>query len=587
MESAHPVDGRRGPPMLVGIRVPRAVLVVYGGVAVVAITLRFLDPAGAKVVGSAGILLTNLAAAVVFVVRARGLPSQERRAWTLVGLGLGSGVLGIAVMAVMWLATGTVPAFGPADVVFLLGYAVALAGFASLPHTSGTGWHRLRVALDGLIGAVSLGTVIWVAVLSPVLPRLDEAPLWERIVGSLYPLLDVAVFVVLMIVTVRRSSYRFDLRLLLFGAGVLAQVLGDVSYLVSGVGRSFADAEPNFGFYLAAAAAFLTVALVVDRSPEPREYAERRIPVWAMILPYSAAVVMVLLLVFHVVTDGLGDTDRPLLLATTLVGLLVAVRQGAAIREARVLVERERATLVSSISHELRTPLTSLVGFLDLLEDGEGLSDAERAEMVGIVREQALYMSRIVSDLLMLSRDRPEDLQVEVASVEVEAMLRTAVSACGQRPEAVLVDVEPGLRALVDPHRIRQAVINLLVNATRYGGPTRLVEARHGRGAALVIAVHDDGPGVPRRYELAVWERFERGAHRYDARIPGSGIGLAIVAAVARAHGGVATYRRSERLGGACFALELPGRVLEEPDADVPAAASGTREGTPRPRQRT
>lgn len=78
------------------------------------------------------------------------------------------------------------------------------------------------------------------------------------------------------------------------------------------------------------------------------------------------------------------------------------------------------------------------------------------------------------------------------------------------------------------------------------------------QGENLVIEVHDDGPAVPTRYELTIWNRFERGPRKLDSRVPGSGNGLAIAAKVARAHGGAAGYRRSEILGGACFFLSMP-----------------------------
>ena len=103
--------------------------------------------------------------------------------------------------------------------------------------------------------------------------------------------------------------------------------------------------------------------------------------------------------------------------------------------------------------------------------------------------------------------------------------------------------------------------MNLLANSFRYGGEHRLVVAR-AVASDLTFEVHDDGPGVPKKYELVIWDRFERGPNRLNASVPGSGIGLAIVDAIARAHGGAASYRRSDELGGACFSVHLPGRVL-------------------------
>jgi two-component system sensor histidine kinase AdeS len=107
---------------------------------------------------------------------------------------------------------------------------------------------------------------------------------------------------------------------------------------------------------------------------------------------------------------------------------------------------------------------------------------------------------------------------------------------------------------------MQQVLVNLLTNVGRYGGQDMLVRV-FDRGSDLVIEVHDDGEGIPRRYEVRVWDRFERGPNRLNAAVPGSGIGLAIVQAIALAHGGTARYRTSEVLGGACFAVSLPGRA--------------------------
>jgi two-component system sensor histidine kinase MtrB len=108
-------------------------------------------------------------------------------------------------------------------------------------------------------------------------------------------------------------------------------------------------------------------------------------------------------------------------------------------------------------------------------------------------------------------------------------------------------------------------LVNLISNASRYGGDRCMIRA-WAHGGALILEVHDTGPGVPKKHELLIWDRFERGPNRYNATVPGTGIGLAVVAAIAEAHGGTVGYRRSEDLGGSCFWFELPGRVDTEPE---------------------
>jgi signal transduction histidine kinase len=91
----------------------------------------------------------------------------------------------------------------------------------------------------------------------------------------------------------------------------------------------------------------------------------------------------------------------------------------------------------------------------------------------------------------------------------------------------------------------------------------------------LVIEVHDNGDGVPRKYELAIWNQFERGIHRLNSTVPGSGIGLAIVDMVVRRHGGLGTYERSKRLGGSCFRITLPGRLRADLQSEMELSAIG------------
>jgi two-component system sensor histidine kinase AdeS len=124
----------------------------------------------------------------------------------------------------------------------------------------------------------------------------------------------------------------------------------------------------------------------------------------------------------------------------------------------------------------------------------------------------------------------------------------------------------------VDANRLQQILVNLLSNARRYGGDECLVVARLHQ-SRLTLEVHDSGSGVPKKYELTIWDRFERGPNRYNAIEPGSGIGLSMVQSIATAHGGRALYRTSERLGGACFVVELEGRSPEpEPIVAMPSS---------------
>ncbi|MEA3501536.1 MAG: HAMP domain-containing sensor histidine kinase [Actinomycetota bacterium] len=542
------------------VYVPWYAILAFAIIATSAIVVIFGGSDARSIAGSIGVFAGNLTAGFIFIRRAQPLESAERRAWTLVGIGLTIASTGIIVLAVWFLIAGDAPTFSPVDLFFIVGYSTALIGFAMLPHTAGNLLQRTRTAFDGIIGAIAIGALVWVLLLLPIVEGLSGAETWERIIASLYPLVDLAVVVIIMMVTVRRSNYRFDLRMLLFTAAVLAQTIGDVSYLVAGVGRSFGAAEPLFLVFLVASALFLSTSLIVDRVPEPKQYADRRLPLWSILAPYTSAALMVGVLVVRLWDSDIDQGDRILLVASLAVAMLVIGRQGIAIRENRMIVERQRTELVSSISHELRTPLTAMVGFLAVLQEDPKLHLEERIEMIEVVVDQATYLERIIEDLLLLAHDDPSRIGLSVSERDIAAIVESSLHAATIDPSSVTVEVEPGLSAIVDGGRLQQVLVNLLSNARRYGGDQCLVIARDD-GGRLIIEVHDSGLGVPKKHEIMIWERFERGPNRYNAAVPGSGIGLAMVRAIAEAHGGRATYRSSDRLGGACFTIDLPGRV--------------------------
>jgi signal transduction histidine kinase len=134
-------------------------------------------------------------------------------------------------------------------------------------------------------------------------------------------------------------------------------------------------------------------------------------------------------------------------------------------------------------------------------------------------------------------------------------LVRDAVAACaGGRTIGIVADPA---RVWADPDRILQVLVNLITNAIRYGRSEIKVVVRRADGHVL-FAVHDNGAGVPPKFQAGIWDRFERGAHSDDAGIPGSGIGLSVARDLVIAHGGAISYRPSELLGGACFEFSIP-----------------------------
>lgn len=216
-----------------------------------------------------------------------------------------------------------------------------------------------------------------------------------------------------------------------------------------------------------------------------------------------------------------------------------------------------RREFIANASHELRTPLFSLGGFLELMSDDD-LDEETRREFVMTMREQVSRLTRLATDLLDLSRVDAGRMRVERRWVDL-ALLAQAVAeefspvAHANRHS---LDLAPGndVRALADPERVLQIGRLLVENAilhTPPGTPVRLrVSANDGRA---VLAVEDEGPGIPAGHAEQVFERFYRAE---GGRSSGSGLGLAIARELARLMDG--TIELESRPGKTVFALKLP-----------------------------
>ncbi|MGO9222078.1 MAG: sensor histidine kinase [Streptosporangiaceae bacterium] len=245
--------------------------------------------------------------------------------------------------------------------------------------------------------------------------------------------------------------------------------------------------------------------------------------------------------------------DEIAALATTMNDLLGRL-QGA--------LARQRA-LVADASHELRTPFAVLRGELELA-GRPGRSREELAAAVEHASEEAARLARITEQLLFLARSDEDRVQPRLEPTAIHALLSRSAEHAAERATAagvpVIVEAPAALTADVDPDRIREAVDNLVDNALRFApAETPVVLAAREEGPGLIIEVRDRGPGFPAGFLPHAFERFARpdsGRARSDG---GAGLGLAIVSAIARAHGGQATARNLPG-GGGVVALELPGR---------------------------
>jgi signal transduction histidine kinase len=222
-----------------------------------------------------------------------------------------------------------------------------------------------------------------------------------------------------------------------------------------------------------------------------------------------------------------------------------------------------KSDFVSSVSHELRTPLASILGYLDVLLEGEvGELTPEQTEFVGIVDNNARRLLNLINDLLTLSgieggrmllRPEPVDLRPlierHVLDLQVAAAEKGLDLALRLPAEELVVDV--------DPERVGQVVTNLVANAVKFtepGGRVR-VDLRP-EGGHAVLAVSDTGIGIPEDSDR-LFQRFFRARNATDAAIPGTGLGLAICKGIVDAHGGDIAVE-SETNRGTTLRVSLP-----------------------------
>lgn len=218
-------------------------------------------------------------------------------------------------------------------------------------------------------------------------------------------------------------------------------------------------------------------------------------------------------------------------------------------------VEEHRTRFIAAVSHELRTPLTAILGFAETLQrTGPTLGDDERARYVAIIERQARRQLRLVEDVLRLTAAEagaspPEPAEV-VLAVAAEHALESA-------QVAARLAVDPDLRVSVDSDHLQQILVNLLVNADRYGEPPIELRGRGGEGCVLVEVV-DHGCGIDGGLDGSrLLEPFVQGDSG-DRRVSsGVGLGLTICRDLVRANGGRMTYADTPG-GGSTIRVELP-----------------------------
>ena len=266
---------------------------------------------------------------------------------------------------------------------------------------------------------------------------------------------------------------------------------------------------------------------------------------------------------------GLGGAGRRWRMAVSEVGdgRLVQLTD----ESQRDAVERMRADFVANASHELRTPLAAILGFVETLSDEDAGGDpATRERFLGVIDTEARRMTRLVDDLLSISRIEASKGSVPGDTLDLCELVEEVVtqhrrSTRSVRARDLALSCDPPTRVQGDRAQLLQMIDNIVANALKYGRAGTPVTVRVGAaaGSMIELTVADQGDGIPRHALPRLTERFYRVDSARSRKLGGTGLGLAIVKHIVERHRGRLDIE-SEQGVGTQVRIRLPAAADED-----------------------
>jgi two-component system phosphate regulon sensor histidine kinase PhoR len=210
-------------------------------------------------------------------------------------------------------------------------------------------------------------------------------------------------------------------------------------------------------------------------------------------------------------------------------------------------LETIKKDFVANVSHELRTPLASIKGYSETLLDGGIDEERTHRDFLGVIDRNATRMSRIIDDLLILSRLESDPMAIVRTEVDLRELLCSTEKSFKKQAKdkgiGITAEIPEDLpRVRGDRDRLEQVVVNLLDNAIKYtpsGGSVRLkARSAGGSGGSVSVDVEDTGIGIPENDMPRIFERFYRVDKARSRELGGTGLGLAIVKHIVQGHNG-------------------------------------------------
>ncbi len=232
-------------------------------------------------------------------------------------------------------------------------------------------------------------------------------------------------------------------------------------------------------------------------------------------------------------------------------------------------LERVKSDFVATVSHELRTPLTSMIGYVELLEDGEvGELTPEQRGVAHRVQRNGRRLLLLVEDLLLLSQIEAREMRMDPAPSDLREAARAAYEALEPLRATRVLDVvlrlpDRPVRHVGDADQVERMLLNLLSNAVKFtpdGGRVELVVSD--RHDTVEIVVLDTGVGIPIDEQPQLFTRFFRSSTAFTQAVPGAGLGLTIVRGIVDLHDGEISITSQEGIG-TTVSVSLPKEVAK------------------------
>lgn len=260
--------------------------------------------------------------------------------------------------------------------------------------------------------------------------------------------------------------------------------------------------------------------------------------------------------------DALAHAPLPAWPMLTAAAALAMAGAFVAMRPAPPQRLHATAERVAEISHELRTPLTHILGFAEMIQAQIfGEIDKRYVDYAGLIRQSGSSLLDMVNGLLDLSKIQAGRYELEYESFDArdiahEVMRLAAGSAEPKRIALVEQAPDTPLTIRADPRALRQMLTNVVGNAIKFTPPEgRVTLSLRAEDGLLVLDTSDSGPGIAPEERARLGRRYVRGASGSEA--PGTGLGLALVRALAQLHGGTLTFHEAAG-GGALVRIALP-----------------------------